>query len=70
MRIRVIPEGGLSPAPPEFMLLPINLDELIESVFVSPMAEAWFKDIVVDVLKKYGLNKEVFHSALNDKALY
>ena len=70
VRIRVIPEGGLSPAPPEFMLLPINLDELIESVFVSPMAEAWFKDIVVDVLKKYGLNKEVFHSALNDKALY
>ena len=52
------------------MLLPVDLDVLIESVFVSPMAETWFKALVVDVLQKYGLNKEVFHSALDDKALY
>ena len=70
VRVRVITEGGLSPTPPEFMLLPVNLDELIESVYVSPMAETWFKDVVVDVLKKYGLEKDVFHSALDDKALY
>lgn len=70
VRVRVITNGGLSPTPPEFMLLPVDLDKLIESVYVSPMAEAWFKELVVDVLQKYGLNKEVFHSALDDKALY
>ena len=51
-------------------MLPVNLDEMIESVFVSPMAESWFKDVVVDVLKKYGLDKQMFHSALDDRALY
>lgn len=51
-------------------MLPVNLDEMIESVFVSTMAESWFKDVVVDVLKKYGLDKQVFHSALDDRALY
>jgi len=70
VRVRIITEGGLSPTPPEFMLLPVNLDELIESVFVSPMAGTWFKEVVADVLKKYGLYKDVFHSALDDKALY
>lgn len=70
VRVRVITEGGLSPTPPIFMFLPVELDELIESVYVSPMAETWFKDVIVDVLKKYGLEKDVFHSALDDKALY
>lgn len=70
VRVRVITDGGLSPTPPEFMLLPVNLDGLIDSVFVSPLAETWFKDVVADLLKKYGLNKEVFHSALDDRALY
>lgn len=70
VRIRVIPEGGLSLTPPEFMQLPVNLDMLIESVYVSPMAEPWFKDIVEDLLKKYGFNKEVHYSSLDDPALY
>lgn len=69
VRLRIITKGGLSPTPPEFMLLPVNLEELIDSVFVSPMAEPWFRDVVVDVLKKYGLDKEVFHSGLDDRGL-
>lgn len=71
VRVRIITEGGLSPTPPEFMSLPVDLDELIEFVYVSPMAESWFKDVVEDVLRKYGLEeKKVFHSALDDKALF
>lgn len=70
VRARVITDGGLSPTPPEFMLIPVDLDILIESVFVSPMAGTWFKDVVEDILKKYGQGKEVFHSALDNKALY
>lgn len=70
VRVRIITEGGLSPNPPEFMTLPVELDELIESVYVSPMAEPWFRDVVEDVLRKYGLEKKVYHSALDDKALF
>ena len=70
VRVRIITEGGLSQSPPEFMTLPVNLDELIEAVYVSPMAEPWFSDVVADVLGKYGLEKKVYHSALDDKALF
>ena len=70
VRVRIITEGGLSPNPPEFLTLPVNLYELIESVYVSPMAEPWFRDVVEDVLRKYGLEKTVYHSALDDKALF
>lgn len=52
------------------MMLPVDLNELIGAVYVSPMAEPWFKDVVMDILAKYGLEKPVFHSALDDKALY
>ena len=48
----------------------MKLDDLIESVYVSPMAASWFKDIVADILNKYGLNKDVSHSSLDDRALY
>lgn len=52
------------------MTLSVELEELIDSVFVSPMAEPWFKGVVEDVMKKYGVNKEVLHSGLDSKALY
>ena len=70
VRIRIITAGGLSPNPPEYRLLSVNLNDLIESVYVSPMAEPWFKEVVEDILNKYGLNKKVFHSSLDDKALF
>ena len=70
VRVRVMNKGGLSQTPPEFLMLPVNLNELIEAVYVSPMAEHWFKDVVVDVMKKYGVVKSVHHSALDDKAVY
>ena len=53
-----------------FMTLPVDLDELIDSVYVSPMADPWFRDVVEDVLRKYGLEKQVYHSTLDDKALF
>lgn len=70
VRIRIISPTGLSNKPNSFMMLPVDLNELIGAVYVSPMAEPWFKDVVMDILAKYGLEKPVFHSALDDKALY
>lgn len=70
VRIRIISKTGLSKTPEEYMTLPVDLNELIEAVYVSPMAEPWFKDVVVDLLEKYGVKKAVYHSALDSRGLY
>jgi len=42
----------------------IDLDTLIESIYVSPVAPAWFQTLVTSILKRYGINKPVIHSTL------
>ena len=49
---------------------PINLDMLIENVYVSPYASDWIKDVVEEELKLCGLNKPVLSSNMNDDALF
>ncbi len=70
VRVRIIPEKGLLSAPPESMHLSVRLDDLMEAVYVSPMAGSWFRDVVKDVMLRYGINKPVFHSALDDEGLF
>ena len=70
VRIRITPKAGLSNNPEEFMMLSVDLNELIEAVYVSPMAESWFKTVVEDILEKYNVEKAVHHSRLDSKALY
>lgn len=52
--------------------LPIDVDveRLIEKVYISPSAPSWFACLVENVLKKYGLNKEVLHSKLDEEPIY
>ncbi|RJW22732.1 DUF2971 domain-containing protein [Lachnospiraceae bacterium TM07-2AC] len=40
-------------------MVEIDLNELIETVYVSPFAKKWFSDLIRETIKKYGLNKEV-----------
>ena len=70
VRIRITPKGGLSKTPPENMMLPVDLNTLIKAVYVSPMADNWFKDVVSDVMMKYDIEKDVFHSQLDSSALF
>ncbi|MEB9405566.1 hypothetical protein P4J11_25100 [Bacillus cereus] len=42
----------------------VDLNELIDCVYVSPDADSWFVDIVKVVLKKFNVDAEVFHSDL------
>jgi hypothetical protein len=44
----------------------INLEELIENVFVSPFSPDWFRSLVDSVIKKYALNKASVISKLDD----
>ena len=45
--------------------IPIDLDILIEKIFVSPTAKEWFKDLAESVVKKYKLKKVVKQSDLS-----
>lgn len=44
---------------------PIDVNILIENIFVSPFAKQWFIDIVNDILQKYNIDKMVLPSKLN-----
>jgi hypothetical protein len=48
----------------------VDLNVLIDSIFISPYAGDWFVDVVKDTLKKYKLEKPVFHSDMAQKPLY
>lgn len=48
----------------------MDLDMLIERIFISPSAPSWFAKLVKNVLLKYGLDKPVEHSKLDEKPIY
>lgn len=48
----------------------VDLDMLIEKVFVSPSAPVWFAELVRSVMEKYGLNKTVEQSKLDERPIY
>lgn len=50
--------------------IPINLDVLIEKIYVAPNAEIWFLDIVKSILKRYDKTYEVIQSSLYDSPIY
>jgi hypothetical protein len=52
------------------MPVEMDLNMLIERVYVSPSAPVWFANLVGSVLKKYGLNKLVEHSKLDESPIY
>lgn len=49
------------------IFIPINLDILIVKVLIAPGAPEWFKDLVSKAFVKYGINKNVERSAVDDK---
>lgn len=53
---RPLPEGGLQ--------LPVDLSKLITAIRVSPYAQKWFVNLVVLVVKRYGLNVPVLPSVI------
>ncbi len=48
----------------------VNLNTLIEKIFVSPTAPKWFNDLVNSIIKKYNLKKEVIKSSLAEGPVY
>jgi len=50
--------------------VPVNVEVLIETVFVAPEAEPWLKEVVEGVLNVYGTSKPVVQSVLYDQAVW
>jgi len=48
----------------------IDLDLLIENVYLPPMSSKWQKKVVESLLSKYGLKKKVRQSDLNKKPVF
>lgn len=48
----------------------VDLDLLIEKVYISPSAPEWFASLVESMLVKYGLDKKVEHSKLDVEPIY
>jgi len=42
----------------------IDIDKLIIAIYISPYAPKWFEAVVYDVVKRYGLDKPIFHSEM------
>ena len=56
--------------PPMGIYRPVDLDYLIENIYVSPTSQPWFYDVVKNIVEKYGLKKKVLQSTLNEPPFY
>jgi len=50
--------------------LHVDIDLLIESIYVSPESPQWFFELIKNTLKKYGIKKPVVKSSLADDPIY
>ncbi len=48
----------------------IQIDTLIDKVYVAPNSPDWFRELVENIVRLYGIHKEVIRTSLDDKALY
>jgi len=44
--------------------VPVDLETLIQEVYISPQSEPWIVCVVKDVIAKYGLDTDVHRSDL------
>ena len=49
---------------------PVDLDILINNVYISPYASDWVQEVVKEELKLCGLDKPVLSSKMNEEALF
>ena len=47
----------------------VDLNILIERIFVAPTTEKWIKDLLISVTQKYGVDKPIEQSSLDDSPI-
>lgn len=55
---------------PDSLEVHIDLEMLVERVYISPTAERWFEELVSSVMKKYGFDKPFTKSSLASDPLF
>lgn len=51
------------------MNVPVNLIELVESIYVSPKTAHWVLKLIKNILKKYDLDLKVKKSVFTEKPI-
>lgn len=46
------------------VFIPIDLDMLIERIYISPYAPTWFRDLIARTNEAFHINKEIVHSTV------
>jgi len=70
------PEGGVSAeelrdaTPPEGLTVAVDVERLVEAVYVSPTAPPWFFELVSSVVERYECFAEVTQSSLSAEPLF
>ncbi len=59
-----------APYGPAVIPISVDLEALIEEIYVSPQARPWFAELIRMVLSRYGHGWNVTHSRLDDSPLY
>ena len=52
------------------LAVPVELDTLVESVWVAPLAPVWVSELVTSVCRRYGLAADVHQSQLDADPLF
>ena len=48
----------------------VDLDKLIEAIYISPYAPSWFEVVVRSVAEKYGINKPIYYSEMTEAPFF
>lgn len=71
---RTSPEGesvlDLDTITPAGLRIPVDLAQLVESVYVAPEAEDWFSALVASLVRRYDRKWQVHHSDLAQDPIY
>jgi hypothetical protein len=52
------------------LYIPVDLETLIYEIYVAPSSPKWLHELVESATRKYGLNKKVRQSTLDEKPVY
>jgi hypothetical protein len=66
------PAGGrpMPPPPDPGLAIPVDLEALVEQVYVAPTTATWFRELVKSVLVKYALIRDVIRSDLDNDPVW
>jgi len=59
-----------SKKPPGGVWKSVDTDELINAIYVAPMSPSWYRELVEQVLRRYGISKTVIQSSLDHEPFF